>query len=112
MYTTNPSNAISTIHFLNDQNIVQDLSATELSIINPIPSLDLLDKVNKDLGERINDEKKTISLSVENLSGVVSNTNLSVENLSGLLKGTIASITNLDLSANPCGNGEIINWVK
>lgn len=91
MYTTNPSNAISTIHFLNDQNIVQDLSATELSIINPIPSLDLLDKVNKDLDKRIDDEKKTISLSVENLSGVVSETNLSVENLSGLLKETITS---------------------
>jgi hypothetical protein len=96
MYTTNDE--LSTIHFLNDQNIVQELSVAEEGKLNPIPSLSLLNKVNDDLEKRIDDGSKTastISLSVENLSGFVKTTidehSLSIGNLSGLLDATITS---------------------
>jgi hypothetical protein len=96
MYTTNDE--LSTIHFLNDQNIVQVLSVAEEGKLNPIPSLSLLNKVNTDLGKRIDDGNETagtIALSVENLSGLLKTTtdehSLSIGNLSGLLDATITS---------------------
>ena len=96
MYTTNDE--LSTIHFLNDQNIVQELSVAEEGKLNPIPSLSLLNKVNDDLEKRIddgNETAETIALSVENLSGFVKTTidehSLSIGNLSGLLDATITS---------------------
>lgn len=96
MYTTNDE--LSTIHFLNDQNIVQELSVAEEGKLNPIPSLSLLNKVNDDLGKRIDEGSKTagtIALSVENLSGLLKATiddhSLSIGNLSGLLDATITS---------------------
>ncbi len=96
MYTTNDE--LSTIHFLNDQNIVQELSVAEEGKLNPIPSLSLLNKVNDDLGKRIDEGDKTagtIALSVAGLSGFLKTTidehNLSIGNLSGLLDATITS---------------------
>ena len=127
MYTTNDE--LSTIHFLNDQNIVQELSVAEEGKLNPIPSLSLLNKVNTDLGKRIDDGNDTvesisgtIALSVENLSGLLNKTidehSLSIGNLSGLLDATITSCDDIskridgldaDVSAEA---GEVVTSVK
>ena len=127
MYTTNDE--LSTIHFLNDQNIVQELSVAEEGKLNPIPSLSLLNKVNTDLGKRIDDGNDTvesisgtIALSVENLSGLLNKTidehSLSIGNLSGLLDATITSCDDIskridDLDADvSADNGEVVTSVK
>lgn len=127
MYTTNDE--LSTIHFLNDQNIVQELSVAEEGKLNPIPSLSLLNKVNTDLGKRIDDGNDTvesisgtIALSVESLSGLLNKTidehSLSIGNLSGLLDATITSCDDIskridgldaDVSAEA---GEVVTSVK
>lgn len=127
MYTTNDE--LSTIHFLNDQNIVQELSVAEEGKLNPIPSLSLLNKVNTDLGRRIDDGNDTvesisgtIALSVENLSGLLNKTidehSLSIGNLSGLLDATITSCDGIskridDLDADvSADDGNVVTSVK
>ena len=127
MYTTNDE--LSTIHFLNDQNIVQELSVAEEGKLNPIPSLSLLNKVNTDLGKRIDDGNDTvesisgtIALSVESLSGLLNKTidehSLSIGNLSGLLDATITSCDGIskridDLDADvSADDGNVVTSVK
>lgn len=83
MATYTKNEELSSIHFLNDGNIAQELdSGIE---INPIPSLGLLDEVNTKLQEQITSNDSDIS-----------DLQLSVESISDLLGDTITSCDNIN----------------
>lgn len=84
---------LSSIHFLNDRNIAQELSGG--IEFNPIPSLSLLNKVNIDLKNEI---KESInSLDVEDSIDGVHKVITKLEEVDGKIKYTTANIISSDV---------------
>lgn len=93
------TNTISSIHFLNDRNISQNLSGDGIEF-NPIPSLSLLNKVNIDLKNNIDEKINELDVN-DSIGGKhVIITNLSQQN------GKINYLTSFILSSDIIGLSE------